>query len=237
MSVNIKNVTDASPVEKISRIEAVEKFRNILGLTKKSLTNESFNVLVKQGFNPEEALSILREAFEGDDSIAPSLQTYPQFNAPKHMELPGDGVIAAAWKNSEQKLTIAVETINGLIQRNNLKEVAFFGITAEADSELYATSLYSVVLEKVKDANPEVTFYVLDNMVGKNSVGGEQEKYRTSEDYFEKKYKFELVIVGANHLLSLFDGTKIERLLDNAVRNGYNVYDINTSLLYKAEIQ
>lgn len=232
--MSIKNIKDATniAVDKISVEEAVIKFKALGELAKIAVTNESFGVLAKMGFNPEESIRIIEESF----SSKPELPHYIQFNAPKGIALPSNGVIVAAWSQIEAKINLAVDTINQIIKRNEIKDVGFFGITAGVNLEHYGSSLYSVVLERIKDANPDVTFYVMDNMIGKNSVGGEQEDYRTPEEAFKTKYKFELVIIGANHTLS-DDETPFkcsETLLDNAVRKGYNVYDINTSLIYKA---
>ena len=231
--MSIKNIKDATniAVDKISVEEAVIKFKALGELAKIAVTNESFGVLAKMGFNPEESIRIIEESF----GSKPELPHYIQFNAPKGIALPSTGVIVAAWSQIESKINLAVDTINQIIKRNEIKDVGFFGITAGANLEHYGSSLYSVVLERIKDANPDVTFYVMDNMIGKNSVGGEQEDYRTPEEAFKTKYKFELVIIGANHTLDVPTVDKMsETLLDNAVRKGYNVYDINTSLIYKA---
>lgn len=231
--MSIKNIKDATniAVDKISVEEAVIKFKALGELATIAVANESFGVLAKMGFNPEESIRIIEESF----GSKPELPHYIQFNAPKGIALPSNGVIVAAWSQIEAKINLAVDTINQIIKRNEIKDVGFFGITAGANLEHYGSSLYSVVLERIKDANPDVTFYVMDNMIGKNSVGGEQEDYRTPEEAFKTKYKFELVIIGANHTLDVPTVDKMsETLLDNAVRKGYNVYDINTSLIYKA---
>ena len=227
--MSIENIKENSAINKMTRDEAIEKFRNIKDLVNVALTNESFNVLTKLGFNVEDIKEITNQVF----FTRPCLPNDEQINSPKHIELPGDGIIASAFTSTKKKLETSIEVINKLIARNNYKEIGFFGITDGADSENISMSLHLAILNSVRDTNPEVKFYVMDNMVGKNSVGGTSDKYRTPEEAFENRYNFDLVIVGANHLIECQG--KMEYLLDNALRNNYNVYDINTSLLYKSE--
>ena len=232
MSVkNIKEVSSDFIVDKISHEEAVAKFKALNELTNIALANESFGTLAKMGFNPEESIKIIEESF----GFQPRLPDYIQFNSPKGISLLGTGVTVTAWSQIDAKLNLAVDTINQIIKRNEIKFVGFYGITAAPNTEHYGSSLYSVILDRIKEANPDTTFYVMDNYLGKNSVGGEQEAYRTPEEAFKSKYKFELVVIGANHTLDEPTGDKMsETLLENAVRKGYNVYDVNTSLIYKA---
>ncbi len=227
--MSIENIKEIPAVNKMTRDEAIEKFHNIKALVNVALTNESFNVLTKLGFNVEDIKEITNQVF----FTQPCLPTEEQINSPKHIELPGDGIIAAAFTATKNKLETSIEVINKLITRNEFKEIGFFGITDGPESDRISMSLNLAVLNNVRDANPDVKFYVMDNLVGRNSIGGEIEKYRTPEDAFANRYKFDLVIIGANHLIECQG--KMEYLLDNALRNNYNVYDINTSLLYKSE--
>ena len=216
----------------LSKEEILRKVKGIKSFITTSLTSECFNALIKLGYSPEDINLVLEDVF----GELPRLHNYIELDAIKGISIPGNGVIATSYNTMQDKIKVTIETIDKIIKQNDFKNIGFFGVTGEANSDITSSSLYLGILNKLRETNPGTTFFVMDNMYGKNSVGGDSDKFRTPEKAFEDKYNFDLVIVGANHLLSLKDGNLVETLLQNATRNNYNVFDINTSMLYKTEL-